>query len=62
MQRVALKAEAAVESRGDAAGLDGAGKNLSGRIMQSIEDEIADGSHEQCSFSQPASAARGVSS
>jgi hypothetical protein len=57
MQRIALKAEAAVEGRGNATGLDSAGKNLSGSIVQSIEGEIADGSHEQCSFSQPASAA-----
>jgi hypothetical protein len=58
MQRVALKAETAVEGRGNTTGLDGTGKYFCGRIVQSIEGEIADGSHEQCSFSQQSSAAR----
>ena len=37
MQRVALKANAAVEGRCDVAGLDGAGKDFSGRGVQGIE-------------------------
>ena len=45
MQRVALKADAAVEGRGNAAGLDGAGKDFSGRGVQSIEGGIADRGH-----------------
>ena len=56
VQRVALKAQAAVEGRGDVAGLDGAGKDFGGRGVQGVESGIAGRGHGSCSFSQPASA------
>jgi hypothetical protein len=42
MQRVALKAHAAVEGRRDVAGLQRAGKDLRGRGVQGFESGIAD--------------------
>ena len=47
VERIALKAKAAVEGRGDVAGLDGAGKDFGGRGVQSVESGIADRGHEQ---------------
>ena len=55
MERVAFKAQAAVEGGGDVAGLDGAGEDFSGRRVQDVEGGIAGRGHEHCSLSQPAS-------
>ena len=52
MQRVALKANAAVEGRCNVACLDGAGKDFSGGGVQRVEGGIAGRGHRSCSFSQ----------
>ena len=51
MECIAIEAEAAIKGRGDAAFLDGAGKDFGGRVVQGVECVIVGRSHRDSSLS-----------